>query len=142
MAVFINPFDYGMVNVEAQSNRSAIESDIKKTESFQEVLERAIQEGEKQKIMEACKEFETYFIQMMFKEMRKTIGRDENSLIAKNPAEDYFQEMLDEQYSKTATNTGGIGLATFLYKQLSGDYQVPPSVSSFTVEKIQTDEFI
>ena len=36
----------------------------------------------------------------------------------KSNAEKLFQEMLDQEVSKTAANQGGIGLADMMYKQL------------------------
>ena len=118
----INPADFGLLSVESMQARDSYEQDVNKKESFQAALERAVADKDKEKLMTACKEFEQYFIQMMYKEMRKTVFRDEKSLIPKNAAEDYFQEMLDEQYSKVSTDQGGIGLAKFLYQQMSGQY--------------------
>ena len=113
---------YGLSGNYARSEGQNLQADINKTERFQDALERAQQKDDPEELMNACKEFETYFINYMYKEMRRTTFRDGNSLIPQSPAEDYFQEMLDEQYSKTASNQGGIGLAKFLYRQLSGEY--------------------
>jgi len=67
-------------------------------------------------IMEMCKSFETHFINQMFKQMRASIATD--GLIPKGKGEEIFSEMLDEQYSKSATEAGGIGLADMMYDQL------------------------
>jgi flagellar protein FlgJ len=113
----------GMINSESITNNALLSKEMNEVESFQDALLKASQEaaasGEGKKLLTACQEFEQYFIDTMFKEMRKTVSRSENSLIPTSPAEDYFQQMLDEEYSKQATNAGGIGLAKFLYAQLS-----------------------
>jgi len=118
---------YGLGNNFAAAEGQNLQAEIDKTERFQDALERA-QQGEcPETLMNACKEFETYFINMLFKEMRKTVERKKNSLVPRSFAEDYFQENLDEQYSKQMTEAGGIGLAKFLYAQLSGQFSQRPA---------------
>ena len=95
---------------------------IKKTESFQSVLENAAAVQNDEELLSACKEFESYFIQMMFKAMRKTIDTSA-SLIPKSNAENIFQDMLDEEYAASSVKNGrGIGLAEMMYKQMKRSY--------------------
>ena len=69
--------------------------------------------------MDACKTFEGYFLQMMYKSMRNTVDTS-GSFMKQSNAEKIFQDMLDEENSKKAAGSGnGIGLAEMLYKQLS-----------------------
>ncbi len=70
-------------------------------------------------LMTACKTFEGYFLQMMYKAMRNTVSST-GSFMPQSNAEKMFQDMLDEENSKKAAESGnGIGLAQMLYKQLS-----------------------
>ncbi|WP_058486002.1 rod-binding protein [Defluviitalea phaphyphila] len=94
-----------------------IEQQLNKAEEFEKVLEKAKEEKNDEALKNACKEFESYFIHQLFKEMRKTI--QSGGLIQKSRAEEIFQDMLDEEYSKNATKGQGIGLSDMLYKQLS-----------------------
>ncbi len=73
-----------------------------------------------EQLMQACKDFESYFLQTMFRQMRGTSEAfgGENSLFAKSSGEKMFQDMLDEEVSKKASDTSGIGLASFLYRQM------------------------
>ena len=64
-----------------------------------------------------CSEFESIFVKMMLKEMRKTVDRSD-SLISGGFAEDIYQDMLDDEYSKTMSKTAKFGLADMLYRQL------------------------
>jgi Rod binding domain-containing protein len=64
-----------------------------------------------------CSDFESIFVKMMVKEMRSSI--DKSGLISGGWAEDIFQDMLDDNYSKTISKTAGLGIADQLYKQLS-----------------------
>lgn len=95
----------------------ALDQESKTTESFENVLRSAQLTGNNEEIMNACKEFEAYFVNLMFKEMRKTVPND--GFIKKGRAEEVFQDMLDERVSKNATDAGGIGLAQFMYKQMT-----------------------
>ncbi len=97
--------------------RTNMEREQSKLDSFQSVLDKAISDKDKTELKKACSEFEGYFVQMMFKEMRKTVDT-KNSYIQKSKTEEYFQELLDEQYAKTASKNGSFGLADAMYKQL------------------------
>jgi len=65
------------------------------------------------------KDFESLFIYMMMKEMRKTVP--ETKLLHGGKAEEIFRDMLDEEISKQMSKSpsGGIGIASMIYEQLS-----------------------
>jgi flagellar protein FlgJ len=91
-------------------------------DSFRSVLDKAMNDPgavEKAKIKEACQAFESYFLQIMFREMRKTTFSSSNDIMPKSFAQEIFQDMLDEEYSKLAAQSGGIGLAEMLYRQMT-----------------------
>jgi len=96
--------------------------------SFQETLERVAAEGDSVALRKAAEEFEAHFIQMMFSTMRRTVDTS-NSFIPRSSAQDIFEDMLFEEASKSAARSGGIGLADFIYRQLSVGMQVPPVVT-------------
>ena len=52
----------------------------------------------------------------MLKEMRKTVPQSETS---NSYAMGVYQELLDEEIAKTASNGKGIGIADAMYNQLS-----------------------
>ncbi len=97
------------------------------TESFKSVLNKALENKDEAELKRACIDFEGYFIQMMFKEMRKSVNTA-GGLFPKSNSELIFQDMLDEETSKSAANAGGVGLADMMYKQLSREIN---SVSDF-----------
>ncbi len=65
-----------------------------------------------------CQEFESIFVNMMLKEMRKTV--DKAGLLDGGQAEDIFQDMLYDEYAKDMTRAAGFGLADQVYRQLTG----------------------
>jgi len=71
-------------------------------------------------IRNAAETFESYFIQIMLREMRRTIP-DDGGLIPKSQAERIFTEMLDEEKSKEMARAGGIGLADVIVRQMTRD---------------------
>lgn len=73
-----------------------------------------------EELMEACKEFEAYFVEQMFKAMEKTVMKSEGS--EDNALVDYFKESLTQDYAKTATEQEGYGLAQTLYEQMKRNY--------------------
>jgi len=72
----------------------------------------------KSKLYEECQEFESIFVKMMVKEMRNSVDKTD-VLISGGWAEDIYQDMLDDEYSKNMAKSAGFGLADQLYKQLS-----------------------
>ncbi|HAR61953.1 MAG: hypothetical protein DKM50_10785 [Candidatus Margulisiibacteriota bacterium] len=68
------------------------------------------------KTEKATKEFEAYFINYMFKEMKKTIPQ--GGLFSKNDGEKIFEEMRDQKYAEMMANRGGIGLSRIMTEHL------------------------
>jgi len=75
---------------------------------------------ERRAIQEAAEAFESYFLQIMLREMRKTIP-DDGGIIPTSQAERIFTEMLDEEIAKEAARSGGIGLAQTIIQQMTRD---------------------
>lgn len=78
-----------------------------------------------EELMEACKEFEAYFIEQMYKGMEKTIMKAEDDSADSTASQylDYFRDMQTQEYAKATTEqTGGIGLAQQLYEQMKRNY--------------------
>lgn len=72
-------------------------------------------------LMNACKEFEAIFIQMMFKEMYKTIP--DNGLIERSNGTKIFEEMYIEEISKEITKKdSGFCIAEMMYEQFKKGY--------------------
>jgi Rod binding domain-containing protein len=72
----------------------------------------------KSKLYAQCQEFESIFVKMMLKEMRNSVDKTD-ALLSGGWAEDIYQDMLDDEYSKSMAKNAGFGLADQLYKQLA-----------------------
>lgn len=72
-----------------------------------------------EELMEACKEFEAYFTEQVFKNMRKAmVPRGEDDTGAMSTLKDYFEDELWKNYSSEATKQSNNGLAQMLYEQM------------------------
>lgn len=107
----------GLSNANIGQTRTLIEQESVQTQRLADSLETATRYGTDEEIMDACKEFESYFLHYMLKQMGKTVG-SENGLFGSSNASNIYQDMYYEEVAKSATNSGGIGLASFMYKQM------------------------
>lgn len=77
-----------------------------------------------EELMSACKEFEAYFIEQIYKGMEKTIMKsDEDNSDTAGQYKEYFGDMQIQAYAEAAANQGdGIGLAQQLFEQMKRNY--------------------
>ena len=68
------------------------------------------------KLKEACQGFESIFLQRIWEQMRKSVGK-EGYLHSRD--EESYQSMFDQELAKKMAEAGGIGLADMLQEQLS-----------------------
>lgn len=66
-------------------------------------------------LMKACKEFESIFLGIMYKEMKKTVG--DGGLVEKSNGTRIFEDMYTEELSKLTASHSGMGIAKMLYDQ-------------------------
>ncbi len=71
-----------------------------------------------EQLYEACKEFEAYFVEQVFKEAQKTVGETESDSGADNTLRGFYKDQLAEKLSSAAVNQESLGLAQQLYEQL------------------------
>ncbi len=105
--------------VSGQINNSMTQANQKSETDFKAVLEKAVGEKDKEQLKEACRQFETMFIGMMYKQMKTSIPKSE--LLPTSFARETFESMLDDEFAEKASQGQGVGLADMLYKQLSKD---------------------
>ena len=87
---------------------------------FQEILNEAMQaNNDRAVVRHAAEMFEAYFLQMMFREMRRS-DFAEHGLFPRSNAERIFTDMLDEEMAtQAATTRNGMGLADMIYRQMT-----------------------
>ncbi|PKA15595.1 cell division protein [Leptospira haakeii] len=76
----------------------------------------------RKKLFDASGEFESIFVKMMLKEMKSTVHK--SGLIDGGYAEEIFEDMLYDEYSKNLSANSSLGLAEQIYQSLSSN--LPP----------------
>lgn len=114
----------GLGNISTPVSNSAQTTNINKSvdeaENFKKALEKAQNSNDDEGLKKVCEEFESIFVNMMFKTMSEASGFDEgeDALIEKSYGRGIFEDMRDEELSKKIADGGGIGIADMMYKQL------------------------
>ena len=108
-----------------QTGMTAVSS--AKNTSLEGTLQGLSSETDDARLLEACKSFETYLVEQVYKEMEKTVGdeEDENEYLA------CFGDTLIQEYAKSATEQcDGFGIAKMLYEQMKQNYGLDTSIES------------
>ena len=83
----------------------------------QHVVNEAAESKRDKELKDACKGFEAMFLSMMYREMRATVP--ENTLFGESNGQKIFMDMRDSELMKNVAESGGLGLADLMYRQLS-----------------------
>lgn len=94
-------------------------NNTKQTKELENSLSGEMTGKTEEELMKVCKEFETYFVEQMFKSLQKMVPKDENS---DNQYMDMFGDMLVQEYAKSATEQQDFGLAQSLFEQMKRNY--------------------
>jgi flagellar protein FlgJ len=73
---------------------------------------------QQQQLQNACQQFEGYFLNMMFQEMRKTVPQS-GLLGDQSNQQQIFTGMMDQTMADAMSKRGDLGLSQMLYKQLA-----------------------
>lgn len=89
--------------------------------SLENKLNNGLENATDDELMSACKEFEAYFVEQMYKAMEKTVIKSDEDA-SSNQYTEYFGDMLTQEYSKAVTDGEGMGIAQQLYEQMQRNY--------------------
>ncbi|ADZ92576.1 flagellar assembly peptidoglycan hydrolase FlgJ [Marinomonas mediterranea] len=89
-------------------------------------------------LKQVAKEFESIFINMMFKNMRSANENIGSDLFSSSQMK-HYQEMMDSQMSQSLANNGGVGLADALIRQLSNRSGVEATQASSSMTRSDSD---
>lgn len=110
------------------SNQIASTQSDEKLESFSEALEKAKENGDDEDLKKVSQQFEAFFINEIFKSMRKASDWGDG-LTEKSHARGMYESMLDENLSDEISSGKGIGIADLIFKQMSKQYDISSSNS-------------
>ena len=109
-----------MIKDTIKKNEYNISSDrFSKTSSKKDILQEIKTDPEKKELYEASEQFEAYFMEKVFKEMKKNVPK--NSLFHGGYAEEIFDEMLLTERIREMAHVQEFGLAEMIYDQMVVD---------------------
>lgn len=85
------------------------------------LTDRDLSQADDKELMEACKKFEEYFTEQIFKTALKgttLLSGDKSGSLYMDTMKDYYQDEYSKAIAESATATGQIGLAKELYEQM------------------------
>lgn len=102
-------------------------TNAQKAQQLKDTARNATGESTDEELMDACKEFESYFLEQIFKEMYKTVDAfksDDTSETSMGNLVDYFKNEAISDIAETSTETNGLGLAQMLYENMKHNYDL------------------
>ncbi len=74
-----------------------------------------------EELMDACKQFEAYFLEQVFKGMMKTIPKSDNDS-SNSTMLDFFKDEMIQEIAADSTEQNSLGIAQMLYEQMKRNY--------------------
>lgn len=87
-----------------------------------------------EELMNACKEFETYYLEQVMKKMMDTVSTDDDPVM-NNQLVSYFMDSTVTELCSQATEQQSLGLAQMLYEQMKRNYGTPVNFEEVQEEK-------
>lgn len=104
-------------NLVPQKLNPKTSSDVfSRTPAREKIMEHVGDSPERKKMFEAARQFENFFLEKMFREMKKNMGKDD--IIHGGSAENIFQDMLLTERVNKLTQGSTLGLAEQIYTQM------------------------
>ncbi|MBR4084687.1 MAG: rod-binding protein [Lachnospiraceae bacterium] len=110
-------------------NISGMYSDVLSTKNqsttkLENKLNTDLTQAADDELMEACEQFEAYFVEQMFKSMMKTVPKNEDMSAATSTLTDYYKDEMLRELATDSTETNSLGLAQTLYEQMKRNYEL------------------
>ena len=95
------------------------------TENLQKQLEESAKAKENEALFDACKQFEAYLWEQVYKEMEKTVDLfgDDDDGYASNMV-NFFKDSVIQDISQQTASQGSNSLAQMLYEQAKRNYNL------------------
>ncbi len=90
-------------------------------------------------LMDACKQFEAYFVEQMYKGMMKTIPQSEEMSNYTSTMMDFYKDQMIQSVAETTTEQNSLGLAQMLYEQMKRNYGIEDIVPGKEAEAVTED---
>ncbi len=108
-------------------NQSTYSNAVENTKKYDSAVSKDYSNATDDELMDACKKFESYFIEQMFSAMQKMVPESEFTSSSSKMMTDYYKDQLITEYADKASNQNngnGIGIAQMLYEQMKRNYEI------------------
>ena len=132
-------FNVSGINASAISEYAMQESKNASTIALQKKLENTSAKSTDDELWQACKGFEAYFMEQIFKEMQKSVDalKPESQDKSTSTLVDYFKNQTLQEVCADSVDTQSNGFAQMLYENLKRNYDIPTAPEA---EKTQGSE--
>lgn len=117
--------DVGSVNSKGNVDSAKSYSVKSGDDDFERRLRVAAEKGDDAELKQVCKEFESIFINMMYKQMKATVPKSD--YLKSDAASEIYESMMDDKLVEASAQKG-MGLADVMYKQLVKKYSNTGSI--------------
>ncbi len=115
------------INASAISEYAMQESKNASAAALQKKLENTSAKSTDDELWQACKGFEAYFMEQIFKEMQKSVDalKSEDQDKSTSTLVDYFKNETLQDICADSVETQSNGFAQMLYENLKRNYDIP-----------------
>ena len=132
-------FNVSGINASAISEYAMQESKNASTIALQKKLENTAAKSTDDELWQACKGFEAYFMEQIYKEMQKSVDalKPDDQDKSTSTLVDYFKNQTLQEICADSVDTQSNGFAQMLYENLKRNYDIPTAPEA---EKTQGPE--
>ena len=129
-------FNVSGINASAISEYAMQESKNASTIALQKKLENTSAKSTDDELWQACKGFEAYFMEQIFKEMQKSVDalKPESQDKSTSTLVDYFKNQTLQEVCADSVDTQSNGFAQMLYENLKRNYDIPTASEAETTK--------
>ena len=120
-------FDLSGINASAYGDFAMQESRNASSEAIKGKIQNTSQKSSDDELWAACKSFEAYFMEQVFKEMQKSVDalKPEKSDNSTSTLVDFFKDQTLQEICATSADTQSNGFAQMLYENMKRNYNIP-----------------
>ena len=120
-------FDLGGINASALTEYAMQENKNASAAALKNKIEKTSDKSSDDELWAACKSFEAYFLEQVFKEMQKSVDalKPETQDHSTSTLVDYFKDQTLQEVCATSAETQSNGFAQMLYENMRRTYDIP-----------------
>ena len=129
-------FDISGINATGITEYAMRESKNASTEALKNKLEQTNEKSSDDELWAACKGFESYFLEQIFKEMQKSVDalKPEKSDNSTSTLVDFLKDQTLQDVCATSVDKQSNGFAQMLYENLKRNYDIPEATTENKTE--------